>query len=321
MPNINVVLPSKPRVLSEKENSGIYEIEGLYPGYGYTLGNSLRRIILSSLPGAAITMVKIDGVQHEFSTMDGVKEDVVTMLLNIKKLRFRTGSDEPQIAHLKVSGPKEVTSKDIKLPGQVELVDGASHIATLTAKSSSLDMEITIERGIGYAPKESLHRDRIEIGSIALDAAFTAVRRVNYEVENMRVGERTDFNKLRMFIETDGTMTPREALEKSIEIMLNQLRAIIGFQEEKSSSFDDGFDSVGASDKGGDKDASKLKIEDLELTARSTNALVRAGIKTVGGLARKSKEDLLEVEGLGGKALDEIVDKLAELGFNLRNEN
>ncbi len=182
MPNTNVILPSKPRVISEKENNGVYEIENLYPGYGYTLGNSLRRIILSSLPGAAITAVKIEGVSHEFSTIEGVKEDVISILLNLKKVKFRMSTDEPQKARIKVSGVKEVTTKDLQLPGQVEVVDDQMVIAHITGKGVTLDLEVTIERGIGYAAKEVLHRDKVEIGVIALDATFTSIKRVNYEV-------------------------------------------------------------------------------------------------------------------------------------------
>ncbi len=317
MPNINVILPSKPRILKEEENTGVYEIENLYPGYGYTLGNSLRRIILSSLPGAAITAVKIDGVAHEFSSMDGVKEDVITILLHLKKVRFRMTTDGPEKAHIKVSGIKDVTSGDIKVPGQVEVVDSHIHIATLTSKSASFDVELTIERGIGYAPKEVLHHDKVEIGAIALDATFTSIRRVNYEVENMRVGDRTDFNRLRITIETDGVMTPSQALESSIEIMINQLKAIIGFQEEPLQMADD---NASSGDMPGDaKDAVKMKIEELALSARVTNALTRAGIRTVGGLSRKKEEDLTEVEGMGAKGITEIKDALEKVGLSLKS--
>ncbi|HEY4482747.1 MAG TPA: DNA-directed RNA polymerase subunit alpha [Candidatus Paceibacterota bacterium] len=316
MPNINVILPSKPRVLKEEDNSGIYEIENLYPGYGYTLGNSLRRIILSSLPGAAITSIKIDGVSHEFSTIEGVKEDVITILLNLKKVRFRMTTDEPQKAHLKVTGPKEAKSGDIILPGQVELVDPTISIAHITSKGTTLDIEMTVERGIGYAPKEVLQRERVEIGAIAMDAIFTSIRRVNYEVENMRVGDRTDFNRLRFFVETDGVMSPREALETAIKIMINQLKAVVGFQEEpleeaseQSSSGEGGSES---------KDGSKMKIEELGLSARVTNALTRSGIRSVGGLTRKSEGDLAEVEGMGAKGITEIKDALDKIGLKLK---
>src|SRR3989344_194015 len=320
MPNINVILPSKPRILSEKDNTGIYEIENLYPGYGYTLGNSLRRIILSSLPGGAITSVKIDGASHEFSTMDGVKEDVITILINLKKIRFRMNTDEPQKATIRVSGINEITAGDIEVPGQVEVVNKKQHIAEITSKGTKFDAEITIEKGIGYAPKEVLHRDKVEIGAIALDATFTSIKRVNYEVENMRVGDRTDFNRLRIFIETDGVSSPREALENSIAIMINQLRAIVGFQEEALDRDEATGKQEGAGGAGADgKDAGKMKVEELDLSARTANALTRGGIRTVGGLSRKSEEDLLAFEGLGAKALDEIRDALSKFGLSLKS--
>ena len=317
MPNINVILPSKPRILKEEGNSGIYEIENLYPGYGYTLGNSLRRIILSSLPGAAITSIRIDGVNHEFSTIDGVKEDVVTILLNLKKVRFRMNTDEPQKAHLKVTGPMEAKSGDITLPGQVELVDPSLPIAHITSKGTTLDIEMIMERGIGYAPKEVLQHERVEIGAIAMDAIFTSIRRVNYEVETMRVGDRTDFNRLRFFIETDGIMTPREALEMAIKIMINQLKAVVGFQEEPQ--LEAGEVEAGGLEGESNKDTNKMKIEELGLSARVTNALTRSGIRSVGGLARKNEEDLADVEGMGAKGISEIKDALSKINLSLKN--
>ena len=220
----NVALPSKPRVVNEEEFHGVYEVDGLYPGYGHTLGNSLRRIILSSLPGAAITQVKIDGVQHEFSAIDGVKEDVITILLNLKRLRIHMHTDGPVTLTLKASGQKVVTAADITVPSQVEILNPEQKIAEITDKSTKLDIELTVEHGLGYVPREVHQKDKVDIGTIALDAVFTPIRRVNYEVENMRVGDRTDYNRLRIAIETDGTLTPREALEQSIEIMIHQLK-------------------------------------------------------------------------------------------------
>src|ERR1035437_5971105 len=221
-----IVLPSKPRIISEKGFSGVYEIDGLYPGYGHTLGNSLRRIILSSIPGVSITTVKIDGVDHEFSTMKGVKEDVINIILNLKKVRFKVVNDEEQVVHLKIKGINNVTAKDIKVPGQVEVLNPDQYIASTTDKTAELSIEMKIQKGLGFVPKEEIQKDKVEIGTIAMDAIFTPVRRVNYEVENMRVGDRTDFNKLTFTIATDGSITPNEALERSIFIMLEQLKAI-----------------------------------------------------------------------------------------------
>src|SRR5690606_9285479 len=181
------LLPSKPRVLSEEGESGVFEIEGLYPGYGHTLGNSLRRIILSSLPGVAITSVKIAGVSHEFSTIDGVKEDVITILLNLKKIRMRFTTDEPQTLKLKVKGEKVVTASDLEVPGQVEILTPDIVIATITDKNTTLEMELKAEKGLGFMPKEMIDKSRVDISSIALDCIFTPIRRASYEVENMRV--------------------------------------------------------------------------------------------------------------------------------------
>lgn len=316
MSDYTIVLPSKPRIISEQDFSGSYEIDGLYPGYGHTLGNSLRRIILSSLPGSSITSVKIEGVSHEFSVIPGVKEDVITIILNLKKVRFSVVSDEPQVISLKVKGAKEITAGDMKLPGGVEVLNPEQPIATLTDKSSEIDMEITIEKGLGFVSKDVIQKNRVDIGQITMDAIFTPIRRVSYEVENMRVGDRTDFNRLKVFIETDGTITPKEALEKSIEIMINQLKAIVGFKEEEiimpSSSV-----SMEAP-KDADEDSLKTRIDTLNLSARTQNALANANIRTVGGLARKKEKDILEIEGLGAKGLTEIREVLATFGITLK---
>jgi len=320
MSDHTIVLPSKPKIVSEAQFSGTYEIDGLYPGYGHTLGNSLRRIILSSLPGAAVTSVKIAGVSHEFSVMSGVKEDAVTILLNLKKIRFGFVGDEPQTLTLKVKGVKEVTAGDIKTTGGVEVMNKDLVIATITDKSAELDMEIFVEKGLGFISKEVIEKNRVDIGQITLDAIFTPVRRVSYEVENMRVGDRTDFNRLKIFIETDGTLTPKEALEKSIEIMIGQLKAIIGFKEEEVvsvGSFEERTTSTGGED-APDEDALKTRIETLNLSARTQNALSNANIRTVGGLARKKEKDILEIEGLGGKGLSEIKEVLGSFGISLK---
>ncbi len=315
----NIVLPSKPKVISESDISASYEIDGLYPGYGHTLGNSLRRIILSSLPGAAITSVKIAGVEHEFSVIEGVKEDVITIILNLKKVRIKMLSEEPQVIRLKVKGPKEVKAADIETPGQFSIMNPELIIAHLTQKNAVLDIEMSVEKGLGYVPKEVLQKSKIEIGAIALDAIFTPVRRVNYEVENMRVGDRTDFNRLRIFIETDGTITPKEALERSIEVMMNQLKAIIGFQEEKEEVLE-AKEEESPKEKEIDNEFLKTRIESLNLSARTFNALSAANIRTIGGLARKKEKDLLNVEGIGNKGLEEIKVALARHGINLKQE-
>lgn len=318
MTDTNIVLPSKPKIVLEKGFLGSYEIDGLYPGYGHTLGNSLRRIILSSLPGIAVTHVKIEGVDHEFTAMPGVKEDVITILLNLKRLRIRMTSDEPQTLSIKVKGVKDVTAGDITVPGQVEILNPELHIASVTDKGASFNADITIARGLGYVSKDVHQKDRVDIGVVALDATFTPIRRVNYEVENMRVGDRTDFNRLRITIETDGTITPHEALERSIAIMINQLKAIVGFKEEEVVAPAAAEASVAAPKKELDTEFLKTRIETLGLSQRTANALEGANIRTVGGLARKKETDLEAVEGLGPKGIQEIKKALSEFGITLK---
>lgn len=317
----SITLPSKPRVVSEQENEGVYEIDGLYPGYGHTLGNSLRRIILSSLPGAAITSVKIEGAEHEFSTMEGLREDIVTILLNLKKLRFEVLTGETQTVTVSVKGPQKISGSDLTIPGQVRLLNPNAYICEVTSKRS-FDAEFRIERGLGYVARDTLKKDRVEIGEIALDAIFSPIRRVNYEVDNMRLGDRTDFNRLRISIETDGTISPRIALEQSIEIMITQLKAVVGFREEHIV-VDIPVASPTAEPAAAVQDHNnemimKTRIEDLELSPRTVSTLERANVRTIGGLARKKEEDLMDIEGLGPKMIQEIKRSLANYGIILK---
>ncbi len=320
MSDAKILLPSKPRIVKEDAISGIYEIDGLYPGYGHTLGNSLRRIILSSLEGAAITSLKIKGVSHEFSTIEGIKEDVVTIILNLKKLRFKILSNESQTLTLKVKGSKKVTGEDFKLPGQVEIMNPDHFIAEITDKSAELDMEVVIEKGMGYLPKEVIQKDRVEIGSIAVDAIFSPIRRVGYDVENMRVGGRTDFNKLRIFIETDGSISAREALEESIRIMIHQLKAVVGFveKEEEVAETKESHTKKDEPSKEVMEEILKTRIESLDASQRTINALIAANIRTVGGLARKKEKDLSEIDGLGTKGIQEIKTILKSFSLELK---
>ncbi len=316
-----IILPSKPRIVSEEENRGVYEIDGFYPGYGYTIGNSLRRIILSSLPGTAITSIKIDGVNHEFSSIEGIKEDAVMIMLNIKKLRLKMIGSEPQKLTLKAKGVTTVTAKDIEVPGQVEIMNPELVIATLTDKNASLQMELTAEKGLGFVARDALSKNKTDIGIINVDANFTPIRRASYEVENMRVGDRTDFNRLRIILETDGSISPKEALEKSINIMIEQLKAITGFEEREETTEEE----LGENESDYRNENSKLdseflktRIESIELSARTLNALSGANIRTVGGLARKKEKDILEIEGLGAKGVAEIKRVLADHGITLK---
>ena len=327
MSEYKIIMPSKPRVVEEVGNKGVFEIDGLYPGYGHTLGNSLRRIILSSIPGASITAIKIDGVSHEFQTMDGIKEDVIVMILNLKQVRFKMSSDEPQSVTLSIKGPKEVTASDIKTTGQVEVLNGDLHIVSVTGKVN-LNIEMRIEKGLGFIQKEAYQKEKVDIGTIAVDAIFTPIRRVAYEVENMRVGDKTNHNRLRISIETDGTLTPREALSYSIETMIHQLKAIVDFKEpeeekvekkaSKSKDEDKGKEDT-SEEKGGDvADILKNRIDTLDFSTRTLNALTDANIRTLGGLARKKREDLLEVEGIGEKGITEIKKTLSKFGLSLK---
>jgi len=314
----NVALPSKPRVVKEDGFQGVYEIDGLYPGYGHTLGNSLRRIILSSLPGAAITHIKIDGVKHEFDTIDGVNEDVITILLNIKRIRLSLHGSEPVTISLKKSGAGVVTAADIVAPSQVEILSPDQKIAEITAKGTTLDMEMTVEQGLGYVPREIHQKEKVDIGSIAIDAVFTPIRRANYEVENMRVGDRTDYNRLRIFVETDGTLTPREAVENSIEIMIHQLKSIIGFKEPERPQESEEVEKIEETKATAvDPDVLKTRIENLDLSNRTLAALEEANIRTIGGLVRKKKDDILALDGIGPKGVDEIVELLKKLSVSL----
>jgi DNA-directed RNA polymerase subunit alpha len=318
----DILLPSKPRVVEENEFSGVFEIDGLYPGYGHTLGNSLRRIILSSLPGAAITSVKIDGVSHEFSTLEGVKEDVIMILLNLKKVRLKVTGDEPQEISLSAKGQKVLTAKDIKTPGQVEILNDDQYIAEVTGHSTVLNISMTVQKGLGYATREELQKEKVEVGAILLDSIFAPIRRVNYEVEDMRVGDRTDHNRLRIFIETDGSITAREALERSIDIMIQQLTAIVGFKEELPEEEITAEEIVKEKAKKEkeevDPELLKTRIETMNMSTRTQNALNAANIRTLGGLVRKKEEDLLDVDGLGEKGIQEIKKVLYDLGMSLR---
>jgi len=331
----NIILPSKPRATLEEGNKGVFEIDGLVPGYGYTLGNSLRRIILSSLTGAAITAVKIDGVSHEFATIEGIKEDVITILLNLKNVRFALTSDEPQKVTLSVKGPKIVTAADINAKGAATVANPEQYICEMTGKGT-LTIELTIERGLGFVPREQRHKQKADIGTIFLDAIFSPIRRVSYDVEEMRVGDKTNFNRLRLTIETDGTISPRTALEQSVQTMIEQLAAIVSISaagaieevqsrmaaktplitevaEKETAALEDEDSGVDVTD------VLKNRIDSIGLSTRTLNALSAANIRTVGGIARKHVNDLLEIDGIGDKGITEIKEALATFDLSLKD--
>lgn len=229
-----IPLPTQPKIVKREGNKAVFEIEALYPGYGVTVGNSLRRVLLSSLQGAAVTQMKIRGVSHEFSTIPGVQEDVINLMLNLKKLRFKIFSDEPQMGTLRIKGEKDVKGSDLKLPSQVELANKDCHILSLTSKSSEIEMEITIEKGIGFSARETRKKEKLEIGVIPLDAIFIPIKKVSFKVDNMRVGDRTDFDKLSLELETDGTMDPETAFSKASKILVEHFSLLAEtFTEEE----------------------------------------------------------------------------------------
>lgn len=317
-----IPLPLPPKVTQKKKNQVVFEIEGLYPGYGVTIGNALRRVLLSSLQGAAVTQVKIKGAQHEFSTIPGILEDTIMILLNIKNLRFKIFEGDSQKIQLKVKGDGEVKGSDFKCPSQVKLINPELHIATITDKKTELDIEINVEKGIGYVPKDQVKRPagspKPEIGTIAVDAIFTPIRNVNFQVENMRVGDRTDFDKLSLEIETDGTITSEEAFFEACDILIKHFNVI--FERPGGSTAEEQKDTSADKDEETYTDLTKLVVEDLKLTGRTLNALLNNGVKTVGGIIRKTEKSLAELEGMGDKAISEIKRKIKKLGLELKGE-
>jgi len=309
----------KPKIeiveISEDNRYGKFVCEPLERGYGITLGNSLRRILLSSLPGAAVTSVKIDGVLHEFSTIPGVREDVTDIILNLKELFIKLHGDESRVVRVDTEGKGEVKAADIITDPDVEILNPELHIATL-AEGSSLRMEIPVERGRGYVPADKNKKADHVIGVIPVDSIFSPILRVNYNVTDTRVGNVTDYDKLTLEIWTDGSIRPEEAVSKAAGIMVTHLKLfqnIAGAMPEDEGS--DGLFAESAEDAG--TKTMEMTIEDLELSVRSYNCLKRAGINTVAELVQKTEEDMMKVRNLGRKSLDEVKKKLGELGLSL----
>ena len=306
-----IITPSKPEVVSEDGNIGVYTISGLYPGYGYTLGNVLRRMVLSSIPGVAVTKIRIKGVAHEFSTIKGVKEDVLTIVLKIKRLLVAAHTEEfPQVLHLKKKGKGKVTAKDFSVPSQVEIKNPDFEIAEITDANTELDIEVTVEKGIGFQQREYMEGNA-EIDALLVDAQFSPVKRAFYDVEEMRVGNRTDYNQLKITIETDGTVAPREALDTAIQTMVTQFQAMIGFRvndEKQIASFSE--DAI--------ESAKTKKLAELGLSASIQTALEKANIKSVVDIEKKGMAGIKEIKGVGDKAVEEIVKALAVQGITLK---
>jgi DNA-directed RNA polymerase subunit alpha len=228
-----IQLPTEPKLVSREGNKAIFEISPLYPGYGTTIGNSLRRVLISSLEGSAVTSIKIRGVDHEFSSIEGVLEDVLDIILNLKRVRFNLHKDEPVMLMLRAKGEKSVTAEDIEANSDVEVINTDQHIATITDKKGELEIEITVEKGVGYVPVEQRQKEKISIGQIAVDGIFTPIKGVNFTVENIRVGQRTDYNKVLLEVETDGSISPDEAIKKASEILIQHFNIITSIEIPK----------------------------------------------------------------------------------------
>ena len=311
----------KPRIevldLTEDGTYGKFTVDPLERGYGSTLGNSLRRVLLSSLPGYAATSIKIDGILHEFSTIEGVKEDVTEIVLNIKGLIVKINGDGPKTVYIEEEGPKIVTAADIKCDSEVEILDPDVYIATI-GEGGRLSMEITIDRGRGYiAADRNKQLMSPAIGVIPVDSIYTPVRKVNYTVENTRVGQITDYDKLTIEVWTNGTISAKEAVSLSAKVLTDHLNL---FVDLSGDTYAGGSIMVEKDDNGKEK-ILEMTIEDLDLSVRSFNCLKRAGINTVEDLIQKSEEDMMKVRNLGRKSLEEVIHKLDSLGFALRSDD
>ena len=295
---------------------GKFVLEPLERGYGTTLGNSLRRVLLSSLPGVAVNSVKIDGVHHEFSTIDGVKEDVTEIILNLKGLIAKLYGEGPKTIYIEAEGECEVTAGDIKTDSEVDILVPDMHIATL-GEGAKLYMEIVIDRGRGYvsAEKNKSYMNGAPIGVIAVDSIYTPVTKVNYSVENTRVGQITDYDKLTLEVWTDGTISAKEAVSLAAKLLTEHLNLFVDLSEETNVV----EIMVEKDDKGKEK-ALEMTIEELDLSVRSFNCLKRAGINTVNDLVGKSEEEMMKVRNLGKKSFEEVKEKLRSLGYDLSSE-
>jgi len=298
------------KTIKEDGDRATFAIEPLYSGYGMTLGNSLRRVILSSLGGAAVTAVKIDNVAHEFSTIGGVKEDVVEIILNLKKLRFKVYSDEPQFLILTKKGKGVVTAADIKANADVEIINTKQPIATIDSEKTQIGMEIKVEKGRGYVPVEARENEKLEVGMIAVDAIYSPVKSVRYNVENTRVGQVTDLDRLVLEIETDGSVTPQDAVTQAAEILVRHFAVVAGQSAPAS-----GEAAAGVPEEVTESNAAKIMIEEVNFSPRTTNALLNNDIRTMKDLLNLSDAELRELKGFGAKAYEEVKDKIAELGL------
>jgi DNA-directed RNA polymerase subunit alpha len=309
-----VLIVTRPRIEEEviSPTRSKFAVEPLEPGFGYTLGNALRRTLLSSIPGAAISSIRIDGVLHEFSTIPKVTEDVTDIILNLKHLVIRSETDEPATAYLRAKGPADVTSGDIQPPAGVEILNSDIHIATL-GRGASLELEMVIERGVGYVAADRNKKPRDPIGVIPVDSIFTPVKRVTYAVENTRVEQMTDRDRLILDVETNAAITAREAVASAGNTLMELVSLFSELAETEHVR-------VAGPQEEEDEGDRALTIEELNLSVRSYNCLKREGINTVGDLINKSESELMDIRNFGQKSIDEVKGKLEELGFGLREE-
>lgn len=321
----SIIIPNPPKITEEGENAAKIEIKPCYPGYGATLGNALRRVLLSSLAGYAITSVKIRDVEHEFSGIEGVLEDVVEIILNLKKIRFQLHTEGPVTLLLKKAGEGKITAADFEKSSDVEVVTPDAYIATITKKDAEFDMEVEISKGIGYVPTEERTEEQKEIGKIHIDAIFTPIRKVSYSSSNIRVGKQTNYNKIDFVIETDGSITPENAFFQAVDILNEQFQGIAKKEEpieeilEEKEVEEEPIDELPLDIiKEPLEEDLKKPVDQIGLSTRTSNALLEANIKTVKQLIKKSEDQILETEGLGNKAVTEINDVLAQIGLTLR---
>lgn len=329
----HITLPLAPRIASEGHNEAMFVIDNCFPGYGVTLGNSLQRVLLSSLMGSAIIAVKIEGVDHEFMTMPGVMEDVITIIMNLKKVRFRISTAEPVRGTLMAKGDKSektVTAKLFKFPSDVTLINPDALIATLTSRKAAFKMEVIVQQGLGYrTAAENKAAHPLEAGMIAVDSIFSPIQKVNYRVDNMRVGEQTNYNRLSLTIKTDGSLSPREALLTAANILVGQFGSMTGLPGKKRSAASKSAGaraekeapapvaSASSNKAEASVESQSILLKELKLSSRIDNILEEQGVATVGQLVEKGEAALGTMPGIGDKAVKEIRRKLGRLGFIL----
>ncbi|MFA5961720.1 MAG: DNA-directed RNA polymerase subunit alpha [Parcubacteria group bacterium] len=319
-----ITLPQKPKYIPVDEKTGRFEIDGCYPGYGTTVGNALRRVLLSSLPGSAITSVKIKGVKHEFSTIPNVLEDVIQIVLNLKQVRLKSHKDEPVTVTLSVKGEKVITAGMIKCPTDVEVITKDAPIATITNAKGEFDMEMEVENGIGYVPVDQQQRDKKEVGMIALDAIYTPIRRVNYTIENMRVGKRTDFEKIILEVATDGSISPKDAFAQAVKILGDQFSVLTSIKEVEEVIEEEVVEAPIEAEVAEvvTEDVTKTEVTALKnLSTRTLNVLEKANIATVADIVKLTEVQVGELEGMGAKGIKEIKKAIGDFGINLKKED